>query len=136
MKKPSRTRKCLSKIRMRKLFGQRVYVFKEIKNKVWTVWNEDRTERLFWARELNLTNASFFVDQSKRNQVMKSRKRIPHAGVFGILSDIIDLVGAEVYYNPFLTKKFQKKELGTDVSKAKALHFNKNGKVFGVGFKK
>ena len=101
----------LDKTKLRKCLGQKVYVFKEIKNQVWTIWNEERTHLICWATELQLTNASFFVDQIKREHVVRTNKRLPHAGVFGILTKIEGLSRTEeVYYNPFTTKKFQKRK--------------------------
>ena len=54
----------------------KVLVFKDIKNKRWTIWNEDKTKHLGYKDELILENCLFFVDKFKRNKILKTKKKI------------------------------------------------------------
>jgi hypothetical protein len=126
---------CISKSELNKYVGQRVYVFKEIKNQVWTVWDEARKEKLFWTNAITLTDAQFFVDQNKRTAVIKTQKRMPHAGVFGTIQQIQEVNQSELCYNPFLMKEFQNKKNQKPIKEGKIVFFSECGKVFGEGLK-
>jgi hypothetical protein len=127
------SKKCLSKKQLEKHTGTRVYVFKEIKNNVWTVWNATKTKKLFWTSELTLKDASFFVDEEKRQEVLTSQKRMPHAGIFGTIDKVKSNFTTEVYYNPFKTKHFKNKKNNNSIHTCKSVLFSDSGKVFVSG---
>jgi hypothetical protein len=122
---------------MKKHIGQKVYVFKEIKQGIWTVWNKEKTQKLFWTKSLTLINAHFFVDQEKREKVLDTGKRFPHAGVFGTLVNLDpeNQAGTEIYYNPFTTQSFEKRKAKTRVNKASRVVFSQDGRVFGINLR-
>jgi hypothetical protein len=106
----------------------RVLVFKDIKNKRYTLWNESKTKHLGYRKQLSLINAKFIVIESKRKTVLKTKKRFPHAWVIGDLIKINPLKNKEVKYNPFQNSHFMKK--GKPILKAKSVFFKSNGKLF------
>lgn len=106
----------------------KVLVFKDIKNKRFTLYNENKTKHLGYKKSLTLKNASFIVVEEKRKKVIKTKKRFPHAWIIGVLVKINNNLNKEVKYNPFKNKNFMNKNKA--VKKAKYVFFDKNGKVF------
>lgn len=84
----------------------KVLIFKDIKNNRWTVWDEHKKKHLFYANELQIINATFFIDEIKRKKVLKTKKRFPHAWIIGTLSMQRKKLLKEVKYNPFLNTNF------------------------------
>lgn len=111
--------------------SKKVLVFKDIKNKRWTLWNLNRTIHLGYKNTLKLKNCIFVVDQTKRKKVLKTGSRFPHAWVIGDL----DLSKAkknlinEVSYNPFKDRYF-KKNKKTKLLKSSKSFLDSTGKVW------
>lgn len=108
----------------------KVLIFKDIKNKRWTIWSLDRKTHLGYIKETTLINCSFVVIEEKRKQVVKNKSRFPHAWIIGTLSKKKTKIRDEqISYNPFVNKNFvnQNKKL---VSRRKSVFLNKEGKVF------
>jgi len=105
-----------------------VLIFKDIKNKRWTVWDKDKKKHLFYTDSITLENAKFIVMEDKRKKVIKSRKRFPHAWIIGTISKETLKSKKEITYNPFKDSHFQSK--GKNVTRRKIVHFEDNGKVY------
>lgn len=108
--------------------NMKVLVFKDIKNKRWTLWNEDKSKHLGYRKTLSLKNCHFFVDQEKRCKVKKSKKRFPHAWIIGEIHSRDKFCFREVSYNPFKNDCFMNKR--RKVKKSRIAFFNSEGKVF------
>ena len=113
----------------------KVLVFKDIKNKRWTIWsiNEEtglRGKHLFHADELFLRNANFIVLEDKRKNILKSKKRFPHAWVIGEIDKKIKKAKnqKEITYNPFKDKSF--KSQNKAVKSRKLIKFENDGKLY------
>ncbi len=106
----------------------KVLIFKDIKNKRWTIWNKDKTKHIGYADEVVLKNAEFVVLEEKRKRVIKTNKRFPHAWIVGNISKEKIVNKKNVTYNPFLDEHFNHK--GKKVLKAKYVVLNSKGKVF------
>lgn len=104
-----------------------VLVFKDIKNNRWTLWSLDRKTHLGYRQRLSLKQCKLVVIESKRKQVMKSKKRFPHAWIIGTLTKATKRAKL-ITYNPFKNKSFMKgnKSLIT----ASEVFFNSQGQVF------
>lgn len=105
----------------------KVLVFKDIKNNRYTIWNESKTKHLGYRKSLSLKNAKFVVVESKRKQVLKTKKRFPHAWIIGELTSN-NKRSTQVKYNPFLNKNFMAKN--KPVLKASKVFLNSKGQVF------
>lgn len=104
-----------------------VLVFKDIKNNRWTLWSLDRKTHLGYRKTLSLKNCTLIVVESKRQQVLKTKKRFPHAWVIGTLSK--PTKGTKlVTYNPFQNKSFMQKH--QKLNQASELFFNSQGQVW------
>lgn len=104
-------------------------VFKDIKNKRWTIWSTDRKTHLGYADELFVKNAEFFVNQEKSLKVKKTRKRFPHAWIIGEVQSSSFKCKTEVFYNPFTMKTFQNSQRRA-VFQSNKVHMMSNGRVF------
>jgi hypothetical protein len=121
--------------------GKRIYVFNEITKKIWTAWARDsdgKLKKLFWAESLSLKNAEFEIDEAKRQLVIKRGKRMPHAGVWGILQaeDALPLKSSVgIRYNPFENPEepavFRAVDTGEKIESADTVNFKSDGQVFG-----
>lgn len=111
--------------------NQKVLVFKDIKNKRWTIWNEDKTIHLGYKKKLLLKKCIFVVNQKKRSQVIKSGSRFPHAWIIGELDGNFKLTGHfdKVTYNPFKDRFFKKNNKYKILKSSKVL-FDECGKVW------
>lgn len=106
----------------------KVLVFKNIKNKRWTIWDITRTKHLGYRKKLQMNNCSFIVDESKRKKVISTGKRFPHAWIIGEISAEDFIAKKEVNYNPFINNSFVSKT--KPVLRAKKVKLLNNGKVF------
>jgi len=105
----------------------KVLVFKDIKNNRWTLWSLDRKTHLGYRKNLSLRNCSLIVVESKRKQVIKSKKRSPHAWIIGTITKT-SKGNKLVTYNPFKNKFFMKEN--KRIQKASKVFFNSKGQVF------
>lgn len=104
-----------------------VLVFKDIKNNRWTLWSLDRKTHLGYRKNLSLKNCQLVVVESKRQQVLKTKKRFPHAWITGTLSK--SSKGTKlVTYNPFQNKNFMKGS--RKITSSPEIFFNSKGQVF------
>lgn len=106
----------------------RVLVFKDIKNNRWTLWNEDKTVHLGYRDSLVLDNCKLVVLEDKRQRIVKSKKRFPHAWIVGDLSKRKGSIKKEITYNPFKNQFF--KEGIKNAFRRKKLIFTDTGKVY------
>lgn len=106
----------------------KILVFKDIKNKRWTLWNESKTKHLGYRKSLYLKNCIFFVDSEKCQKAKRSKKHFPHAWVIGEISLSVKPCRREVSYNPFKNTSFMNKS--RKVLKASSASFDSDGKVF------
>ena len=86
-----------------------VLVFKDIKNKRWTMWSLDRKTHLGYSDDLILQNCSLFVDNEKREKILKTKKRFPHAWIIGTISNLKNKklkLKQQISYNPFQNGSF------------------------------
>lgn len=105
----------------------RVLVFKDIKNKRWTLWSLDRTKHLGYRSTLSLKDCSLVVIEVKRKQVIKTKKRFPHAWIIGTLCPRRKQT-VPITYNPFTDNSFM---IGkTKIKKVKEVFFSSSGKTF------
>lgn len=110
----------------------KVLVFKDIKNKRWTLWTLDRKTHLGYKDELFMKDCSFIVVEEKREKVVKNKRRFPHAWVIGEVSqkEIKKSFTTEISYNPFENKNFVKKKINKPIKKSKQAFFSSQGQVF------
>lgn len=106
----------------------KILVFKDIKNNRWTIWNESRTKHLGYAKKITLKNAELVVVESKRKQVLKTKKRFPHAWIVGEKTGLKKGLKNQVVYNPFKMKQFQSNN--KPVKYSKLLLLDQFGKVW------
>lgn len=108
----------------------KVLVFKDIKNKRWTMWSLDRKIHLGYKDEMILSNCTFIVIEEKRKQVIKNKSRFPHAWIIGTISENKKTMQSEeISYNPFTNKRFVNQN-NKFVIRRKNVFLNKEGKVF------
>lgn len=109
--------------------GSRVLIFRDIKNKRWTVWDTSRKRHLFYCDEIFLKKTTMFVDEIKRKIVVDKGRRFPHAWILGeiTISPEYSFL-SELRYNPFFKGSFYSKN--KNIKKSKFVHFKNNGKVY------
>jgi hypothetical protein len=79
----------------------KVRVFKDIKNKRWTIYCYDSGKHLGYSKEVSLKNVSFIVLEDKRKKINKTKKRFPHAWVIGdMITRNMTKNKNEINYNP------------------------------------
>lgn len=105
-----------------------VLVFKDIKNNRWTLWSVDRKTHLGYRQELTLKDCELIVVEEKRQRVLKTKKRFPHAWIVGTLISSSKKLTKPVTYNPFKNKKFMANQ--KPITQASQIYFNRQGKVF------
>jgi hypothetical protein len=92
------------------LMGQSVFVFRENTKQIWTLWDQPNGRHLGYANGVLLTDASIWIDRRKQQLVIERQKRMPHAGILGIVSGWEIPPEAEgwtlVEYNPFRSLEF------------------------------
>lgn len=108
----------------------KVLVFKDIKNKRWTIWDEAKKKHLGYADTLTLKNCSFIVLQDKSEKIKQTKKRFPHAWIVGEMTESNKSLKKEVCYNPFTMNQFKSVKNKRDVLKASFVKLEDNGKVF------
>lgn len=109
----------------------KVLVFKDIKNKRWTIWNEFRTKHLGYARSLNLLNSVFIVDRKASRRIKSTGKRFPHAWIIGTKASSKGVnrnLREEVFYDLFSMSEFSRIN-GQTVKRAKYIHLTAAGRV-------
>ena len=106
----------------------KVLVFKDIKNKRWTIWSLDRKKHLGYSDELCMVNCHFEVQEDKRNRILKTKKRFPHAWVVGEIVEESFNKKSLITYSPFKSKYFLEKN--KKVIRRKKLVFDNQGKLF------
>jgi hypothetical protein len=105
----------------------KVLVFKDIKNNRWTLWSIDRKKHLGYKKTFNLKDCELIVLQEKRDKVVRSGKRFPHAWIIGTLAPA-KVKNNPITYNPFKNKNFVSQN--KTVKKAKEIFFSSKGCVF------
>lgn len=121
------------------LAGHRVYVFRHIQKRLWTVWapnDKGILRKSFLSDRVLLLNADeFFVDERKRKLVIERAKRMPHAGIWGKLS-LKDLEppedAIEVFYDPFTLDSFVDRFSQRKIQAAKAVYFTPNSGAWAI----
>jgi hypothetical protein len=106
----------------------KVLVFKDIKNNRWTLWSLDRKTHLGYRNNLTLKDCKFVVEESKRQKVLKTKKRFPHAWVIGTTTRFSTVPKKSVSYNPFTSSSFMSGK--QKVLSSKMASFTTDGKVF------
>ena len=109
---------------------EQVLIFKDLKNKRWTAWTIDRKKHLGYFDELTLENCSFIVLDEKRQRILKTKKRFPHAWIIGEISKINKNANKQISYNPFKNHSFVYDSSQRPVKTSKKAFFSKDGKVF------
>lgn len=104
-----------------------VLVFKDIKNKRWTLWSLDRKTHIGYRKTLSLRDCSLIVIEEKRKQVLKTKKRFPHAWITGTLCPIKKQI-VPITYNPFTDDSFMVGKI--KAKKSKEVFFSSSGKTF------
>jgi hypothetical protein len=112
--------------------GKEVYVFRENKKNVWAVLDQEGGRKLFHSKDVVLKDATFFVDENKRQAMIRTRKERPHAGVFGILSSVETKAPKgcpiAIRYNPFEMNWFLDSDSGVPIRGARQVRFLSEGK--------
>ena len=104
-----------------------VRVFKDIKNKRWTIYCALTNKHLGYKKSLSLAQCKLVVIEEKRLKVVKTKKRFPHAWIIGEITTMKSSQKKVVSYNPFQDHSFMI-EL-KPIKKAKILTLDKSGKV-------
>jgi hypothetical protein len=108
----------------------KVKVYRNLHRGCWSVMDA-KTRRVIEHRtDLMLKDATFQVQESGRQRVLRERKKNVHAFISGELVDNVpwdDLcelpASAEVSYNPYRMGSFYKRETGEPIRKAQAVLF-------------
>lgn len=115
--------------------GLKVFVYFNLHKKCFSVMAlEGEYKRLvvLHAYELVLINAVFSVNQKRRAKVLIEKSKNVHAGVIGYLNtEIENVLGEEVTYNPYLYTSFVYVDNKKEISKAEKVFFQ-NRKLFAV----
>lgn len=107
-----------------------VLVFKDIKNNRWTLWSIDRKKHLGYLDSFVLENCELIVLHEKRQKILKTKKRFPHAWIIGTLNKKIskNTCKKSISYNPFKNESFM---CGNrPCFSSKKIFFSESGKVF------
>lgn len=109
----------------------KVLIFKDIKNKRWTIWNEKRTKHIGYDKELTLIDTKLIVIESKRKLVNKTKQRFPHAWIIGkLIKKKSTKLKNNITYNPFKNKHFLKNN--KKIKTSKKVSFNKDMTVSSI----
>ncbi len=107
----------------------RVLVFRDIKNKRWTLYSVDMKQHLGYRTRLFLTDCFFLVDASKHKEILESGNRKPCAWVVGSIASCqgTSSMVNSVYFWPLKKEDFFVEENGRRVDRSKAVFFNSKG---------
>lgn len=111
-----------------------VFVFRENRQQIWTLWNVSQSRHLEYRSRLQLKDVTFEVNEEKRQDVIRRGAKRPHAGVRGRR---IRVTGRqdheywlEIEYNPFRMNWSCEKESGRPVQEAREILFDGDGRVY------
>lgn len=86
---------------------QEVEVYRNLHRDCWSIRDAKTKLVLGYAKELGLHDASFIVNESGRQRVLKEKKKNVHAFVRGyIIFAKVPVKGTKVVYNPYKFKHF------------------------------
>lgn len=113
-----------------------VYVYRNLHRNCWSIRHARSRKVLLHADELMLNDASFKVSQAGRQRVLRERRKNVHAGVQGTLDLMPELPARarwkQVAYNPYRFSSFVLSRTGEQVSAARSVLFDKQGRVWAV----
>lgn len=91
--------------------GVRVYVYRNLHKKCYSVRSMETNKVLFHADEITLTDVKFRVGKAGREKVLRTRQKNVHAGVVGYIADV-SLLGhsTNVTYNPYKYSSFVRQD--------------------------
>lgn len=104
-----------------------VLVFKDIKNNRWTIWSIDKKVHLGYRKSLSLKDCKLIVLEDKRQKVVSTGKRFPHAWIIGKITKVKKQT-KEITYNPFKDKGFILKN--KIIKESNEIFFSSKGKCF------
>lgn len=106
----------------------RVLVFRDIKNKRWTLYTVDMKQHLGYRSRVFLTDCFFLVDQDKHNDILKTGERKPCAWIVGSIASCQDtaLLVKSVYFRPHSKEHFFVKE-ERKIERSKQVFLNSKG---------
>jgi len=108
--------------------GVRVFVYRNLHRKCYSVKSMETGRVLFHADEITLVNVKFRVGKAGRERVLKTRQKNVHAGVVGYIADV-SLVGqtSRVTYNPYKYDSFVKVQDESGIKEAAIAHIDASG---------
>ena len=100
--------------------GMEVFVYRNLKNGKWSVRCTQTNRVICHAKEVQLANCSFVVNEAGRQRVLETQEKNVHAGVVGVLEAFVafepasdfdayllfELGCREVTYNPYKYTSF------------------------------
>lgn len=107
----------------------RVLVFRDIKNKRWTLYSVDMSQHLGYRTRLLLTDCFFIVDRDKHNDILRSGDRKPCAWIVGSIATCQDtsLMTTAVYFWPHNKEHSFVKENNSRIERSKRVFLNSKG---------
>ena len=107
--------------------GVRVFVYRNLHRKCYSVKSLETGRVLFHADEITLVNVKFRVGKAGRERVLKTRQKNVHAGVVGYIADV-SLIGqtSRVTYNPYKYSSFVRQD-ESSIVEAKIAHIDASG---------
>ena len=107
--------------------GVRVFVYRNLHRKCYSVKSMETGRVLFHADEITLVNVKFRVGKAGRERVLKTRQKNVHAGVVGYIADV-SLIGqtSRVTYNPYKYSSFVRQD-ESSIVEAKIAHIDASG---------
>lgn len=111
--------------------GQKVMVFRNLRNGKWSIKDYKTDLVLGYADEVRLENVEFRVRQGGRRKVLEQKQKNVHAFVIGNFAGHTaeGTEVEEVYYNPYKVSQFTSKEDGSVILRDTQAFLTK-GKVF------
>ena len=114
------------------LMGQRVRVHKNLHRGDWSVTVRGRV--VAHVAEIVLSDVSFKVRESARQQVIARRCRQVHAwGEGTVVASAPDEARVAITYNPYRAATFTRRDEGSAVSHCAAVHFTAGDGAVAVG---
>lgn len=111
--------------------GQRVQIYRNLRNKKWSIRDAGSGLVLGHADELSLVYVSFHTSKAGQQRVLKTGHKNVHAyaeGFYKGLEPRLEVYTREVFYNPFKAHLFLDQNNNT-IQTAKGAVFGKEGMV-------
>lgn len=108
--------------------GERVYVYRNLHRKCYSVRSMETGRVLFHVDEITLVNVKFRVGKAGREKVLRTKQKNVHAGVVGYIADVSLLCQpTKVTYNPYKYDSFIKVSDQSSIKQASIAYLDWSG---------